>query len=249
MNIVAPPAQKVAPTSAPALHEVATFLPGRLEFEHELDNEAEDLVKDLEFGICLEWGGNQIVEDDQDTDVRARAKIAEEKRSGIVVTGVSKSLPPGKGPPAPKSNGLINGYHPNGDVKARPKSEDVTMTNGTAGEEEEAEEPTLPPPYETKDSLTFKLTLLEMYSQHVEKRHEAKAVMFERGLLEYKKVHFPKQTTRYIWLMPSQVQAADKKRPREEREILHRLRPFARLQTADDYEAFAADMLCMSSFS
>lgn len=40
------------------------------------------------------------------------------------------------------------------------------------------------------------------------------------------------------------MQAADKKRPREEREILHRLRPFARLQTAEDYEAFAADMLC-----
>lgn len=40
------------------------------------------------------------------------------------------------------------------------------------------------------------------------------------------------------------MQAADKKRPREEREILHRLRPFARLQTAEDYEAFATDMLC-----
>lgn len=41
-----------------------------------------------------------------------------------------------------------------------------------------------------------------------------------------------------------QMQAADKKRPREEREILHRLRPFARLQTAEDYESFATDMLC-----
>lgn len=41
------------------------------------------------------------------------------------------------------------------------------------------------------------------------------------------------------------MQAAEKKRPREEREFLHRLRPFARLQTAEDYEAFATDMLCM----
>lgn len=43
------------------------------------------------------------------------------------------------------------------------------------------------------------------------------------------------------------MQAAEKKRPREEREFVHRLRPFARLQTAEDYEAFAADMLCTPS--
>jgi len=40
------------------------------------------------------------------------------------------------------------------------------------------------------------------------------------------------------------MQAAEKKRPKEEREFLHRLRPFARLQTAEDYEAFATDVLC-----
>lgn len=40
------------------------------------------------------------------------------------------------------------------------------------------------------------------------------------------------------------MQAAEKKRPREEREILHRLRPFARLQTAADYEAFSVDIVC-----
>lgn len=188
MNSVAPPAQKVAPTSAPGVHEIATFLPGRLEFEHELDNDAEDLVKDLEFGICFEWGGDQIVEDELDPDVRARAKIAEERRDGFVVSGVSKSLPAGKGPPAPQTNGSINGYHINGDIKKDLRSEDVTMANGTAGEEEEVDEPTLPPPYESQESLTFKLTLLEMYAQRVEKRHESKAMMFERGLLEYKKV-------------------------------------------------------------
>jgi transcriptional adapter 2-alpha len=186
MNTVATPAQKVAPTSAPGVHEIATFLPGRLEFEHELDNDAEDLVKDLEFGICLEWGGDQIVEDEQDPDVRVRAKIAEERRNGFVVPNVTKSLPAGKGPPAPQTNGSINGYHINGDIKKDIKSEDVTMANGTAVDDEE--EPTLPPPYESKDSLNFKLTLLEMYAQRVEKRHESKGMMFERGLLDYKKV-------------------------------------------------------------
>lgn len=43
------------------------------------------------------------------------------------------------------------------------------------------------------------------------------------------------------------MQAAEKKRPREERDILHRLRPFSRLQTAADYEAFSADILCKFS--
>lgn len=42
------------------------------------------------------------------------------------------------------------------------------------------------------------------------------------------------------------MQAAEKKRPKEEKDIVHRLRPFARLQTAEDYEVFSADMLCMS---
>lgn len=36
----------------------------------------------------------------------------------------------------------------------------------------------------------------------------------------------------------------EKKRQKEEKEFLHRLRPFARLQTAEDYEAFTTDMLC-----
>lgn len=45
------------------------------------------------------------------------------------------------------------------------------------------------------------------------------------------------------------MQAADKKRVKEEKDILQRLRPFARLQTAEDYEAFATDILCMNLVS
>lgn len=42
------------------------------------------------------------------------------------------------------------------------------------------------------------------------------------------------------------MQAADKKRPREEKDIVHRLRPFAKLQSAADYEVFCADIVCKS---
>lgn len=44
----------------------------------------------------------------------------------------------------------------------------------------------------------------------------------------------------------TQMQAADKKRPREEKDTLVRLRPFAKLQTAEDFEVFVADLMCTS---
>ncbi|KAF9527371.1 hypothetical protein CPB83DRAFT_856436 [Crepidotus variabilis] len=212
MNAQEPPAPKQAPTSMPGMHEVATFLPGRLEFEHELDNDAEDLVKDLEFGVVSDYGGDEIIEDELDADVKARQKWEEDKRLGLI---------PGKRPDSvpPIVNGTVNGYHANGDLK-KPKTEE---SKENADEEEEQ---TQPQPYETQESIAFKLTLLESYFQRVEKRDEAKALMFDRSLLEYKK-----------------MQAIEKKRPREDREFLHRLRPFARLQTAEDYEAFSNDML------
>ncbi|KZT10919.1 SWIRM-domain-containing protein [Laetiporus sulphureus 93-53] len=225
MNSNPPPAPKLAPTSAPGVHEVAGFLPGRLEFEHELDNEAEDLVKDLEFGVCYEWGGGEIVEDENDPDVRARARWEEEQKA--------KDATPGKRPPnGPLNvpNGVPNGRHTNGGTPSRDvqgKSEGGGKTaNGDMDGDAEVEEVTQPPPVETPESLSFKLSLIEMYNQRVDKRHEAKAFKFNRGLLNYK-----------------QMQAADKKRPKEEKDIIHRLRPFARLQTAEDFEVFCADIL------
>ncbi|KAG9309291.1 hypothetical protein JVU11DRAFT_10778 [Chiua virens] len=225
MNNAVPPPPKVAPTSAPGIHEIATFLPGRLEFEHELDNEAEELVKDLEFGICLAYGGDRIVEDKNDVDVKARAQMLEERKSNDESRSMSQ-------PPTNGINGYVNGHNSvNGDT-SRPhsiiKSEEPSSSDQqTTGEDDpNSEEPTQPPPFETEDSLAFKLTIIEMYNQRVAKRHEAKAVMYERGLLEYKK-----------------MQAAEKKRAKEEKDIVQRLRPFARLQTAEDYEVFAADIL------
>jgi transcriptional adapter 2-alpha len=182
MNTNPPPAPKVAPISAPGVHEVATFLPGRLEFEHELDNEAEDLVKDLEFGICLQWGGDELPEDEHDLDVKARAKMIEEAKM--------RHATPGKRLPNGMVNGTVNGYHfpsqphppPPPKMDSPPKNDDSRDENG----DEDAEEPTQPLPIESPESLTFKLTLLEMYKQRVDKRHEAKALMFDRGLLNYK---------------------------------------------------------------
>ncbi|KAF9023968.1 hypothetical protein BDZ89DRAFT_1102588 [Hymenopellis radicata] len=226
---------KPTPVSLPGIHEIQGYFPGRLEFEHEIDNEAEDLVKDLEFGVCLEWGGDEIIEDENDLDVKARQRWEEERRNPQPLPPPPLSYDingriPGKGP-APMQgivNGVVNGFHPPSESSSvRPKSEDRDGANGTAsGDEEEVEEVTQPPPVETKESLAFKLTLMEMYAQRVKKRLDGKAVILDRGLLEHKK-----------------MQAADKKRSREERDILHRLRPFSQLQTAKDYEDFSNDIL------
>ncbi|KAL0579051.1 Transcriptional adapter ada2 [Marasmius crinis-equi] len=215
------PPQKPMPVSLPGIHEVSGFFPGRLEFEHELDNEAEDLVKDLEFGVVNQWGGDAIPEDPNDLDVKARVRWEEERRNA------QNPAFAGKGVFSEIVNGFVAEHRHSSSTssevkKEKPKTDDA----GGEGNDEDAEEVTQAPPIETPESVAFKLTLLEMYFQRVQKRHEAKSVMYDRGLLEYKK-----------------MQAADKKRPREEREILHRLRPFARLQTAEDYEVFTADIL------
>lgn len=180
MTTNAPPPHKVAPVSAPGVHEVATFLPGRLEFEHELDNEAEDVVKDLEFGMCMEWGGDQIPEDENDPDVKARARLEEELLKAKDAFG-GKRLPNGI------LNGVVNGYHSNGNTPRRDMSSKPDDDKKSDGDDD-ADEQTQPPPFETKESLAFKLALLESYYQRVEKRLENKAIMFDRGLLNYKQV-------------------------------------------------------------
>lgn len=197
INAAVPPALKAAPVSAPGVHEIATFLPGRLEFEHELDNEAEDLVKDLEFGICLEYGGDQIIEDENDLDVKGRAKLIEERSTGGIGGAVSGKVVNAGVEHMNGGSRLANGRSKSVSTEAKVdtpqmKSEDVVMENGTGVDGDDSvaagDEVTQPPPIESQESLTFKLTLMEMYAQRLEKRLENKGFMFNRGLLEYKKV-------------------------------------------------------------
>ncbi|KIK63202.1 hypothetical protein GYMLUDRAFT_41530 [Collybiopsis luxurians FD-317 M1] len=222
MNAALLPPLKPSPVSLPGIHEITGFFPGRLEFEHEIDHEAEDIVKDLEFGVVMQYGGDQIPEDENDLDVKARIRWEQEKKSG----GLSgkNAIFSGKGPSI--MNGSVNGHHPSPPIPAREIPASNSTNGNEEGNEDDTEEQTQPPPIETDDSLAFKCTLLEMYFQRVEKRLEAKSIIYDRGLLEYKK-----------------IQALEKKRPREEREIIHRLRPFSRLGTAADYETFTADLL------
>lgn len=132
----APPKQK--PTaSVPSCHEVGGYMPGRLEFENEYFNEAEEAVQHMQF----DPGDAQKVTGEGETEV------------------------------------------------------------------------------------DLKMTIMEIYNGRLVARVERKKIVFEHQLLEYKK-----------------SQAADKKRTKDERELLHRAKPFARMMNHADFQAFCDDV-------
>ncbi|KAH8656214.1 hypothetical protein BGZ60DRAFT_495411 [Tricladium varicosporioides] len=137
----APPAQpKKKPTaSVPACHEVQGYMPGRLEFETEYANEAEEAVQLMQFD-------------------------------------------PGDG---------IN-----------------------------------PRTGELEPEMELKLTVMDVYNTRLTQRAERKKVIFEHNLLEYRK-----------------NSAADKKRTKEERDLLNKAKPFARMMNHDDFEEFNSGLI------
>lgn len=131
-----PPTPKQKPTaSVPSCHEVQGYMPGRLEFETEYANEAEEAVQHMQFD-------------------------------------------PGEG---------VNPH-----------------TN------------TLEP------EMELKLTVMDIYNSRLTQRTERKKVIFEHSLLEYRK-----------------NAALDKKRTKEEKDLLNKCKPYARMMSTTDFESFA----------
>lgn len=137
----APPATpKKKPTaSVPACHEVQGYMPGRLEFETEYANEAEEAVQLMQFD-------------------------------------------PGDG---------IN-----------------------------------PRTGELEPEMELKMTVMDIYNARLTQRADRKKVIFEHNLLEYKK-----------------NSAADKKRTKEERDLLMKAKPFARMMNHDDFEELCKGLI------
>ena len=125
---------KTKPTaSVPSCHEVAGYMPGRLEFETEYYNEAEEAVQHMQFDPGETHSGD-------------------------------------------------------------PETE-------------------------------LKMTIMDIYNDRLRARVERKKIIFEHQLLEYKK-----------------NQAADKKRSKEEKELLNRAKPFARMMNHGDFVVFCEDL-------
>jgi transcriptional adapter 2-alpha len=95
----------------------------------------------------------------------------------------------------------------------------------------EAEEAVQHMQFEPGESLTpdpevdLKMTIMNIYNGRLRARVERKKIIFEHQLLEYKK-----------------NQAADKKRSKEEKELLNRAKPFARMMNHGDFVAFCEDL-------
>lgn len=134
-----PAAPKQKPTaSVPACHEVQGFMPGRLEFETEFANDAEEAVQHMQF----------------------------EPGDGIdPVTG------------------------------------------------------------EMDEETTLKMTVFDIYNSRLTARAERKRIIFEHNLLDYKRNNL-----------------IDKKRTKEERDLLNKAKPFARMMTHDDFDNFTKDL-------
>ncbi|MCJ1260286.1 Transcriptional adapter ada2 [Lobaria immixta] len=133
----APPKQK--PTaSVPACHEVQGYMPGRLEFETEFANEAEEAVQHMQFD-------------------------------------------PGDGT-NPRTN-------------------------------------------ELEPEMELKMVVMDIYNSRLTSRADRKKVIFEHGLLEYRK-----------------NAANDKKRTKEERDLFNKAKPFARMMNRADFDTFTREL-------
>ncbi|KAL1976825.1 hypothetical protein VTN31DRAFT_3107 [Thermomyces dupontii] len=129
-----PTTPKQKPTaSVPACHEVQGYMPGRLEFETEFLNDAEEAVQHMSF--------------EPGTEIPANGEMDPE--------------------------------------------------------------------------MELKMTVAEIYNSKLTQRTERKKILFEHNLLDYRK-----------------NTAQEKKRTKEEREVLNKAKPFARMMNHEDFEEF-----------
>ncbi|TKX23501.1 putative AFG1-like ATPase-1 [Elsinoe australis] len=74
---------------------------------------------------------------------------------------------------------------------------------------------------EMEPEMELKMTVMDIYNHRLTMRLERKKIIFEHGLLEYRK-----------------NTAIDKKRTKDERDLQNKLKPFARMLNHDDFELF-----------
>ncbi|KAL8382057.1 hypothetical protein RB595_006034 [Gaeumannomyces hyphopodioides] len=79
---------------------------------------------------------------------------------------------------------------------------------------------------ELEPEMELKLTVMEVYNCRLTQRVERKKVIFEHNLLDYR-----------------ENSKLEKKRSKEERDLLNRAKPFARMMNHDDFEAFSQGLV------
>ncbi|KAI7902712.1 uncharacterized protein BX663DRAFT_473146 [Cokeromyces recurvatus] len=79
---------------------------------------------------------------------------------------------------------------------------------------------------DTPEEIDLKVMVLDIYNSRLDRRMERKKLIFERKWLDFKR-----------------MQAVERKRQKEEREIYNKTRVFCRLQTETDYEVFVKGLI------
>ncbi|KAI8375776.1 hypothetical protein BD560DRAFT_66225 [Blakeslea trispora] len=79
---------------------------------------------------------------------------------------------------------------------------------------------------DTPEEVDLKVMVLDIYNARLDRRMERKNLIFERKWLDFKR-----------------MQAAERKRQKEEREIYNKTRVFCRLQTEADYDVFVKGLV------
>ncbi|KAF2125026.1 transcriptional adaptor 2 [Dothidotthia symphoricarpi CBS 119687] len=74
---------------------------------------------------------------------------------------------------------------------------------------------------EVEPEMELKMTIMEIYNSRLDARVERKKIIFEHQLLEYRK-----------------NQLADKKKTKEEKDLLNKAKPFARMMQHEDFDTF-----------
>ncbi|CDW97958.1 hypothetical protein [Sporisorium scitamineum] len=205
-----PPKSAKPLVSAPTNHsELVGFMPGRLEFEHEYEQEAEHLIKDIEFGRVYEFGGADMPSEWEALGSKATQGHARMEASG-------------RGGPTSKkaTQNAEDDKEANADEEADEQQSAADSKDKDKDKDAEPEDK----PFdwdEDPTDLHLKLTVIDMYNERLDRRLRRKHFMFERNLIDYRR-----------------NQAAERRRPKEERELLSRTKHFAQMQTALDYEDF-----------
>lgn len=171
--------------SAPTNHEVGGFMPGRLEFEYEVENDAEMAVKDMEFGLVFKYGGDEQPQAKVTRPLEEEGDDEEEEDEDDEDDDEEETKP-------------------KDEVKVEPGEE-------SEGKKRRKSDTVLDPPQDVEDDdeLEIKLAMLDIYFSKLDKREAAKDIIFDRALTEHKRVSESIVTPNFRF---SQTRGSDRKR-------------------------------------
>lgn len=157
-------------------------MPGRLEFDTEVENEAEVVIKDMEFGLVMQYGG---------ADQPEPPPVVEANPADGAVDPLDKTDPPATEEMSVVKKEEEDDAAMDVDKPAQPSESTPTKPAKVRDAESDEEEAPKPPKLvfeiEDPDDVELKLTMLEIYYEKLNARTTAKDLIFDRGLMEFKK--------------------------------------------------------------